>query len=269
MIMLHRITRRLADHFILQNTRNAIEFGVLREEVAALPSGRLEFYVGRYPAGSGDARPDRVIFKLPGTTGRAERSTVFPAPQLPDADTQVTEVWTWNPPGYGRSEGRASLWTFPAAVLAAWDYLEQRFGNHQLLVVGNSLGAATSLYLARERSVPFLLLRNPPPLKEIVRAQGHWWNAHLGGRLVATGIPPQLDAVENARHCHSPCVFLQSEHDTLVTPPLQEVVHRAYAGPKKVVMLPGAAHNTPLVDDWLPSIRAGIAELWPHAQVAS
>lgn len=265
------LRKRLADRFIMRPSRHAIDDPQPATQIMVDgPQGKIECFAARKVAGAQASEPldlkqppaDLLILKLPGTGGRAERSTAFPAILFPD---RTVEVWTWNPPGYGKSEGVASLRNIPAAVLSVWDHLQatRTDSNTTNLIVGNSLGSVTALYLASQRTADAIMIRNPPPLVDMVRDGDAWWNAHRGGTWIAAAIHATMDATTTAGHCHLPGLFVQSQLDRLVPARLQQSIIDAFGGPHRLVVMPEAEHDTPYRADDLVAIEAGLQWLLP------
>ena len=256
------LRKRLADAFILKPTRHPIEQPRLSlRRCFDGPFGRVECFGFRKPPGGEpeaaehDAPPaDLLILKLPGTGGRAERSSAFPAQMFSGRDV---ETWVWNPPGYGGSEGKATLSAMPPTVLSLWDQVvSERCGDEtETLVMGNSLGCATALYLASERSPDALLLRNPPPLVELVQAGNAWWNGFHGGTWIAKAIVDEMNAMLTGTKCRAKALFIRSGRDSLVLPSMQAQIFDKYGGPKTLFELKDADHATPLLDEDLPILK--------------
>lgn len=276
-----RFRRRVASRLILQPSVHPIEAETLRRVEIPRDAGMLEAFVGYWPEqqpeGQPEARPgvavkttgeppECLVLKLPGTAGRAERSTLFPASLL---EGRRSEVWTWNAPGYGRSTGPACLSGIPAAVLEFYDHVVSRHAGSgtRIWISGNSLGCAVGLYLASRRPVDGVVFRNPPPLVELVAARDAWWNLGRGGRMISGWIPPEMDALQTAPRVRAPAVFLESTADTLVTPAMQEMVRAAHAGEHRVVRLVGAAHDTPLDERYYRAIAEQLRWLWEQPRV--
>ena len=84
-------------------------------------------------------------------------------------------IWTWNPPGYGRSGGRASLQRIADAANEFWRQVTQREAGEStsIWLCGNSLGCVTALHVAAsaqpDPSRVGMILRNPPPLIPVVK----------------------------------------------------------------------------------------------------
>src|SRR5262245_63161388 len=84
-----------------------------------------------------------------------------------------------------------------------------------------------------------LLLRNPPPLRQLIAGKFGWRT--LGLSLgVARQIPMDLDSVTNSARAKLPCVFMCAGCDRVVPPRFQQLIVGTYAGPKQVVTVPDA-----------------------------
>lgn len=178
------------------------------------------------------------------------------------------EVWAPNPPGYGGSTGRASLSTFADAAQTVYRELEREAAGRPIIVTGNSLGTSTALHLAAtNESVAALVLRNPPPLRELIAWRFGWKTLGMGPLLVGSRIPPQLDSIANAARVRFPAVFVMSLADRIVPVPLQRRIIDAYAGPKRVVELAGADHAFELTDDQQREYAAALR--WLREQMQS
>lgn len=202
--------------------------------------GRL---LGRHPRGEG--APRLFVLEFTGNAGRAERGPMLPAAAMPRAPF---EHWRVNYPGFGRSSGRASLQSVPWAALVAFDAIEVAAGGRPVWITGNSLGCTAALWVARERPgrVAAVAIKNPPPLRELVLRRYGWWGLWLAAIPVALQIPHALDVLKSARRARAPALVFTSAKDRLVPPDYQRRVYQAYLGPKRLVVLPGAGHNTGL-----------------------
>jgi len=191
-----------------------------------------------------DADSSVFVLKFGGTGSRAERSTCHP---LDFWDRNDGEVWAVNLPGYGCSSGRASLQRMAAAGMAAYHAAVRAAADRPLLITGNSLGTTIALYVAAAVHVDGLILRNPPPLRELIVGRYGQWNLGLGAKLIAAQVPSELNSILNAQLCTAPCVWMTSGQDRVVPPEYQQMVIDAYAGSKKIVTLADADHASPPV----------------------
>ena len=257
------LQRYLLDRMVLRPTRHPIEHPTQQRVLLPFGKQNLECFVQRNFRS--DRPPELVVLKFPGTGGRAERSTGFPMSLM---KRQRVEVWTWNPPGYGRSEGRASLTEIAGAALTFWDEVKRRSGRNEMTtwLCGNSLGCATALHVASEigpsASVTGLVLRNPPPLIPVVKRVARSYP--LGGLMepVIDTLCDSMNAMLTAPRVELPAVFLQSGLDSLVTPEDQNRLIASYGGPSRVVVMEGLEHACPPNDDHFPRIAESIDWLW-------
>lgn len=237
------ILSRLADRLILQPSRRPqLTLGKTRRTI---PVGRDEVEVWTLRTGDYRQPVDLFVLKFPGTAGRAERSTVHPADHWPDLNA---ELWAVNPPGYGGSTGQAELRKLAPMAQAVYHELARHAAGRPILVTGNSLGCTSALHLAATVPLAGLILRNPPPIREVILGEHSWWNLGLGTRLLVRHIPSELDTIHHAGQTAVPAIFITSGCDTLILPKYQHQIIEAYAGPKRVLVLPEADHATPLTE---------------------
>jgi pimeloyl-ACP methyl ester carboxylesterase len=156
------------------------------------------------------------------------------------------ELWSVNPPGYGGSSGTASVRHLAAAGRTAYLELARRADGRPIVVMGNSLGTVTALHLAANFPVSGLILRNPPPLRQLIVGQHGWWNLWIGAWLIAQKVPLELCSIRNARQVACPAVFLSSVKDQTVPVAYQEGIVREYAGPYRLLRMEQADHATSL-----------------------
>jgi pimeloyl-ACP methyl ester carboxylesterase len=220
----------------------------------ALPwaGGEVEVWSRREPA-----TEDPHIFVL-AFGGNAERAEEVVWRTAEEWSGRPVEVWAVNYPGYGGSTGPAKLSSIAPAALLAYDALKQRAAGRPIFLDGMSIGTAAALFLAARRPCAGLLLTNPPPLRRLILGKFGWWNLWLLAGPVALGVPADLDSVANARKCRAPAVFVSADRDEVVPPTYHKVVMDAYAGPKQVIVLRGAGHNTPPVEEEGRRIRESV-----------
>ena len=236
---------RLVDRLVLQPTRHPLPPEGKSRRLISFGEGQLEVWTHR--VGGADGRePELFVLKFPGTAGRAERSTDHPADCWPDL---CVELWAVNPPGYGGSSGKARLQELAPVARTVYQELQRHAAGRPVLVTGNSLGCASALHLAATLPLAGLILRNPPPLREVIVGRHGWWNLGLGVRLLVRHIPAELDCIRNARRAQPPAVFITSGSDTLIAPNYQRLVLDIYAGEQRVLVLPDADHATRMTSD--------------------
>jgi pimeloyl-ACP methyl ester carboxylesterase len=252
----------LTDKLVLQPTRHTLPTEGKTRRLVEFEGAKLEVWVQRTNPGAATSEPELFILKLPGKGGRAERASPHPAEVWSEASV---EIWAFNPPGYGGSGGRATLKTFLPAVHAVFREFERAAAGRPKIVTGNSLGTTTALALAAEHSVHGLLLRNPPPLRELIVGEYGWWNLSLAARLVARHVPRELDSIANAARASAPAVFVSSGRDRLVPQMYQRRIIEAYAGASRVQLLAEAGHACPLAEHEIEEYRGHLE--WLKEQV--
>jgi pimeloyl-ACP methyl ester carboxylesterase len=243
-----------ADRLLLHPSRRAVP-SIGTRTLVPFGDGMLATYVAR---GAGE-EPQGYVLAFTGNGGRAEYEVGLGLELYEGAPIEIVAV---NPPGYGASDGDASLGTLSPSALAAYDHLAARAGGRPIVVYGNSMGAAVALSVASRRPAAALVLRNPPPLRSLVLQRHGWWNLWLLAIPVALAIPSDLDAVDNARNCEVPALFLRASHDQVVPPAYQEEVFAAYLGAKTLIEYRGG-HNDGL-GVALGAARAAARNLLPR-----
>ncbi|WP_146596451.1 alpha/beta hydrolase [Novipirellula galeiformis] len=269
----------MLDKLVLRPTRDRVDHGMQQRLVLSSRFGPLEtFGLANFPdpnflqpdfAASDFVAtdpPDLLLLKFPGTAGRAERSSSFPADLMRDTRTHV---WTWNPPGYGNSAGRPTLRRIAAAAIDFFNASIQRYEQlydaplPPVWLCGNSLGCATALHVAAvapqsSTAIRGLILRNPPPVDLVVK---HVARRYPLGKLihpVADQLAPSMNAIYSASKVTQPAIFLQCQNDSLVPPELQQQVRDAHAGPQTLVPLKSLGHDGVMDEQHLPLVREAV-----------
>ena len=238
---------RLADKMVLKPKRFPIPVWGKQRRLISFEEGQLEVWTERMrcnlPNNSVDSSEavELYVLKLVGVGGRAECVTEQP---LDVWDDLCGEVWAINPPGFGCSTGRATLQTWASSALTVFERLEREADGLPILISANSLGTASALYIASQRNVTGLILRNPPPLRRLIVGKHGWWNFRIGAGLIAAQVPDQLDSIASAKLCQMPAIFITSEQDQIVPIRFQKLVYEAYAGPHQRLSLLKAGHGT-------------------------
>ncbi|TWT81111.1 Alpha/beta hydrolase family protein [Planctomycetes bacterium CA13] len=268
---IHRFRSYLLDRLVLRPSRDPLDCGIQRRVMMTSKQGPLEtFFRQSDPTRE---RPDLLVLKFPGTAGRAERATAFPTEYLSPA--QNVHLWTWNPPGYGRSAGRATLRGIAKAALEFHRQVTEKYAEEQgegvppIWLSGNSLGCVTALHVAAasDQKAYGLLLRNPPPIDLVVRRIAK--NYPLGALVnpVTDQLTPAMNAIHTAEKVTGPGLFLQSERDTLVPPAMQQLIRNVYAGPQRMVELRGLSHDGLIDEEHQASVREAVEWLWKRTRV--
>ncbi|HYE20310.1 MAG TPA: alpha/beta fold hydrolase [Tepidisphaeraceae bacterium] len=197
------------------------------------------------------AEPTAIVIFIPGQRARAEPWTQMVADAWGD---RAAEVWGVNLPGYGGSSPGALDDVVPRA-LAVVDAARARHPGKRCYVQGASFGAAVAIAVAARRPVDGLIAQNPPPLRELLLGRYGWWNLWILAGPVASAVPLDLNALDGARSCTAPAIFIVSTHDGIVPADYQRQVIAAYAGPKTVIENAGAGHSDALTGEAAQSLR--------------
>lgn len=252
---------RIADRLILCPTTDTIDAPEKRQKWIQTKTGKFEVWIND---DSNSESPTEepiplLMLKFPGTGGRAERSSGFPANLWPNFET---ETWTVNHRGYGGSDAPASLQNFTETCDALWGAAAEQFPDRKILIYGNSLGCISALYLAARYKAAGLFLRNPPALAQIIATRPRYsrWNFGLS-KFIANQVPDQLDSIANAAKCSAPCLFVCSEQDTVVPPSYQSMVISAFDGPNQTFQIQAADHADPIPEHQHDDFLAAIAWL--------
>jgi uncharacterized protein len=247
----------LADRLILCPTNHEIE----APDKTCLPLivGQDKIEVWVQDVGPAEREVDVFVLKFAGTGGRAECSTDQPACYWPKLRSRL---WTVNPPGYGGSTGPASVPKLAPAARAVFEQLWRVAEGRPVVLFGNSLGGACVLHLAARYQVDGLILRNPPPLREMILGRFGWRSGFLGAWLIARQVPDELDCRANARQTASPAVFVMSAEDTIVPPKYQRLIHEDYRGAKRIVVLENSGHAGPLSAQGAAAYQQAVDWLW-------
>ena len=247
------------DRLLLFPTRGPAGHAGAERRTLPFRDGELELWTARSrPAATSGGRADLYVLRFYGNADRAD-------PHVgPEADAlwprRDTVLWGVNYPGYGGSDGAARLESVGPAALAAYDALRAEAGpDRPILVFGTSLGTTAALHVAAQRpDVAGLILQNPPPIRQMILRGYGWWNLWLLAGPLAAHVPAALDSVRNAGAVRCKAVFLLAEDDEVVAPKYQRLLAGAYAGEKRVVILAGARHNSPVEGQALEDFERGV-----------
>jgi pimeloyl-ACP methyl ester carboxylesterase len=237
--------QRLTDRLVLCPSTHPLDAGTKVRETIQVGNDSIEVWTDSFSSGTDNASKILII-KFPGTGGRAENASVHPA----ECFSADSVLWTINPFGYGGSEGIATLQRYPEMVNAIGAAATERFPDRKIVVIGNSLGGMSAVLFAAQFDVAAVLLRNPAPVHQLIRYRKRYLVPSIGlSRFVAAQIPFQLDAVENAKRCSAPCLFVSSRRDRVVPPDYQQRIVDAYGGEIELFQLPDAGHETPVPEE--------------------
>ena len=188
--------------------------------------------------------PQAIVLHFHGNASRAER----------ELETQYS-IWqekahliAVNFPGYGASTGPATLNGFVNAANTSYAYAKQQAEGKNIPIIfsGNSIGTLAVIEIAARLGKGGVVLRNPPPLKQLILQEHGWWNLFLLAYPLSLAIPDSSDSLQLAKKVNVPVVFLQSEKDREVPVYLQNKILEELKSPLKFFKISSAGHNTRL-----------------------
>lgn len=151
--------------------------------------------------------------------------------------------------GYGGNPGRPSQRGLARDVRAARDYLAARVGN-RMIYYGESLGAAVVTELATAHPPAGLVLRSP--FTDLAAVGRHHYPV-LPVRALLRDRYPVADLM---RRITVPTVVVYGTADSVVPPAQSRAVAARAGGPIRLVAVPGADHNDPVLLDGAPVVGA-------------
>ena len=148
------------------------------------------------------------------------------------------EVYLLEYPGYGSRHGTPGKNAFITAGRNAVESLLET-DKRPIFLLGESIGSGTAAGVAGAMPddiagavmvIPFARL------EEVAKAKFPWLPVSLLLR-------DKFDNIAALAAFHGPVVFVIAENDEVVGAAQGRKLHAAYAGPKKLIVLPGATHN--------------------------
>lgn len=252
----------LPDRLILFPTTERVDTNGATRRAIPFQKGELEIWIATSRLAQ-RSQPQIYVLRFYGNGDRADR---WVASEADSFGERAVNVWGVNYPGYGGSTGPARLAAIGPAALAAYDALKTVAGEKPIVVFGASLGTTAALHVAAKRPVAGVILHNPPALRQMIMEKFGWWNLWLLAAPVAAQIPSDLDSIANAKASRAPAIFLLAENDTIVPPKYHHRVADAYAGEKRVIILKGADHNSPIEGDGLAAYHRALDWLGSSAR---
>lgn len=241
-----------ADALLLHPSTDPIALERGERRSIAFGEGQLDIVIDSNAA----TEPRAYVLAMTGNAGRAE----YEVQNVRDLfGTHAVEIWALNPPGYGRSSGRASLGDLVPSALATFDAIAASANGKPIFVYGNSMGGAVALAVAARRPCGGLIARNPPPLRPLILKRHGWWNLWLLAIPVALSIPSDLSAIDNARTATCRAIFPQANRDEIIPTSYQDAIFESYGGPKQKIAFAGG-HNDSIRGEPRTAIRAAIDE---------
>lgn len=141
--------------------------------------------------------------------------------------------------GYGKSTGEPGEKALFSDALAIYDKVASFPGidPKRIVAMGRSLGSGVATYLASKRPLAAVVLVTPyDSITAVARA-------HYPFLLVGLFLRNRFDSVKRARTVDAPMLALIAGDDTIVPPARGAALVKAWRGPAKSVVIPGAGHN--------------------------
>ncbi|HEY0009578.1 MAG TPA: hypothetical protein VGB55_12700 [Tepidisphaeraceae bacterium] len=246
-----------ADELVLFPSRQSIPSFEAKRNILDTEMGRIETFSLLSRRALEEGGPRAIVLETIPNAGRAEYAWSG-AERWANWPVEYVSI---NYPGYGQSEGSATLANVHRSALAAFDAVAARAEGKPIYVSGASLGTTAALHIAANRPVAGVMLQNPVPLRQLILGHHGWWNLWIVALPVAMHVPQELDAIANAKRVQAPAVFIMAENDELVTPEYQHRVAAAYAGEKREIHYPGG-HDAEPSGESKDALQAGQEWLW-------
>ena len=207
---------------------------------------------GWYVPGDG---PPGLTWAVLGANGNAgDRS--LRAPLARALASRGLPVLLFDYRGYGGNPGRPSERGLARDVRAAYDFLIEEAGVRpdRLLYYGESLGTAVVTELATERPPAGLVLRSP------FVDLGSIGEVHYPFLPVRTLLRDTYPLASQLLRVSAPVTVVYGAADSVVPPEQSRAVASAAPRLSQLVEVPGAGHNSPLLDAAVVDAIVGLAE---------
>jgi hypothetical protein len=251
-----------ADRIILGENHETIDPAGARQAIVHANGQAIEYWKIRSTGATDGREVEGYVLFFVGKADRADRWLTAVAGAWGD---RPVEVWGMNYPGSGGSDGPAKLSAVGPAALAVYDEAKRAAGSKPIFIHAGSFGTTAGIYVAAHRPVAGLVLQNPAPLRRLITGYYGWWNLWLLAGPVASRVPPELDSLANGAHCTAPAVFISANDDSIIPADYHKLVIDAYAGPKRVINMPGG-HDSPLTHEASVKLAEDMDWLWQGAK---
>lgn len=151
------------------------------------------------------------------------------------------DVFIYDYSGFGRSKGVPSVSGVVSDGLAAYDYLvSENVSPGDIILYGESLGAAVSTAIAAQRQVGMLILQSgfaslrriATDLYPVLGIYRQWLYP-----------PPYLDSVGLLAKSHPPLLILHGDRDAVVPVSHARALYDAASGDRSLTVISGGAHS--------------------------
>jgi Alpha/beta hydrolase family len=229
-----------ADSVLLFPTREPLNLPGAQQRFVDCGHRKIETYVARSPGAAKQNDVQAYVLEFCGNATRAEETAAASAGLWRG---HPVEIWAVNYPGFGKSDGPASLRLLVPAALAVYDNIAARAAGRPIFLVGFSLGSAVALDVAVHRPVAGLILESPPPIQREIMEKFGWWNLWLLAGPIALQVPQELDSLSNGPNVHTKAIFVLTARDGIVPFRYQQMVCDRFAGQKHIYIRADADHN--------------------------
>lgn len=177
-------------------------------------------------------------------------------------------VFTFEYRGFGDAQGRATVNSLLEDGLAAYDaVISSGYSAEQIILYGESLGAAVAAYVSSKRSARGLILQSgfsslEVQMKDMIPLL----------RMYPQFMFPelQLSTVDSIRSSHPPLLILHGDNDSVVDKKHSEWLAKAAGPGTRLVILPGATHiDVHSRKDWFRAVSDFLVSLEVAKSAAS
>ena len=153
--------------------------------------------------------------------------------------------------GYGGSDGKPNEEGLVADGLAAYKFLGQRdVSGDQIILFGESLGAAVAVQVASQREIKALILEAPFTSAVDVAAKAY---PYLPSRWL---MKDRFESINHIKFIGAPLLIIHGEADQVVPFSLGERLFADAVDPKSLMAVPDVGHNE--LD--VPEVRARVEQ---------
>jgi pimeloyl-ACP methyl ester carboxylesterase len=173
--------------------------------------------------------------------------------------SQHLSVFIYDYCGYGKSAGQPDVENICGAALSAYAYLvkERGYKPNQIVLYGESLGAAVSTYLASREPIAALILQSGfTSLRSIAIEKFAWLGVYPDWLFPK----PPLDTLQTLPGIKVPVLIIHGGQDSLVPIHHGEALFAAANQPKFLLAIPDA-HHSDFYEFWRPDVERAFAKL--------
>jgi len=173
--------------------------------------------------------------------------------------SQHLSVFIYDYCGYGKSAGVPDVENTCGAALSAYAYLhnERGYKSNQIILYGESLGAAVSAYLASREPVAALILQSGfTSLRTIALEQYPFLGIYPEWLFPM----PPLDTLQTLPGIKAPVLVIHGGKDHLVPLHHGEALFAAANQPKFILAIPDA-HHSDFAEFWRPDLERAFGKL--------